>query len=321
MSSLIALEDAPELRKIDESKALQIKATFEPMVKLVEAVEGERQKVLESAKEGVTNQVMADARNLRLEVAKVRISAEKKRVAMKQEYLRAGQAVDGANNVLKWAIVGIEKEMTAIEKHFENAEKERLAALQIERVGLISPYLEDAGERDLASMEPDVWNAYFNTKKKDHEDRVAAEKKAEEDRLAEEEADRVERERVKAENERLRKEAKERDDKEAEEQAERDRVQKVKDDAHAAELEAERVEKKRIADELAAKEEAEAKEKADAEETRQAELNKGDSEKVADLIVDLEAIKAKYSFDSDSNKNMFTSVCNTLDTALERIIQ
>ena len=377
MNSLIVIEDAPELKKVDESKALQIKNTFEPMAQLVYAVEGERQKVLEAAKQGITKEVMADAKKLGAGVARIRIDTEKKRVAMKKEFLVAGQAVDGASNVLKHAIAGIENEMKEIVNHYENLEKKRLVELQAERVELISPYLEDAGERDLASMDTDVWDSYLSTKKQAHEDLVAAEEKAEADRIAKEEAEAKEQERIRLEKEQLKKDAEvkaaqdkidadkreednriererlkkedeqrelqrqkeirdseklekdrvakekvereERESKDREEQKERSRIAQEKQKAHEAELKAERDEKQKLTDDLKAKEDAAAKVIAEAETARQAELSKGDTEKVADLIADLKALKTKYSFESKINKTKYSYIQSDLDIAIERL--
>ena len=44
---------------------------------------------------------------------------------------------------------------------------------------MLGEYVEDAEERDLSSMDDDVWDAYLSTKKKDYEDKIAAENKAE----------------------------------------------------------------------------------------------------------------------------------------------
>ena len=47
-----------------------------------------------------------------------------------------------------------------------------------------------------------------------------------------------------------------------------------------------------------------------------AELNKGDADKVKDLINDLIAIKTKYTFKSKSNQKMLENVCLLIDKVL-----
>lgn len=158
--------------------------------------------------------------------------------------------------------------------------------MQHDRAEKLSIYLEDAYERSLSSMDEDVWIAYFESKKKEHEDRIAAENKAEEERIAREKAEAEERERIRKENEQLKKEAEKKEKEEA--------LRKTKEDA-----------------------EREAKEQ---EEARvQLELNKGDSDKVKDLKVDLIGLKSKYSFKSKKNQKMFSDVRLLIEKIINHI--
>lgn len=184
---IVSLE-TPEFAALPPSKAEQIRAVFVPMADMLEGFEGDYNEVMALAAVEVTPEVSARARRLRLDIAKIRVAAEKARVATKAEYLLASKAIDGTNNVLKWAISEKEEALEKIEKHAELLERARLDALQAERVEALLPYLEDAAERDLAGMDDDVWAAYLATKRKDHEDRTAA--------AAAAEAERAERERV-----------------------------------------------------------------------------------------------------------------------------
>lgn len=61
--------------------------------------------------------------------------------------------------------------------------------------------------------------------------------------------------------------------------------------------------------ELAERKRKEEEEQRRKEEEQQAELNKGDSEKVKDLISDLEEIRSKYQFKSKANKLKYQEVC------------
>lgn len=158
---------------------------------------------------------------------------------------------------------------------------------------------------------------------------------------AEQEAIRVENEKLKAEAIKREEEAEkqrieqkkiadkkeaDRIKKEAEEKAERKRLQKIEDDKKAK-LEEER----RLAKEKADRLEREAEEKrqeeikaekerlAKAEADKQAELNKGDKDKRKDLLRDLEVIKTKYSFKSDKNKKMYIDVNLLIDKVINHI--
>lgn len=183
MENQIVEINAPELKGIEQSKAEQIKATFVPMAEMLQGFEDAYSNVISESEKEITKEVTSRAKRLRLDIAKVRVQTEKIRKQQKEEYLMAGRAIDGVSNVLKWAISDKENKLKEIENYFEIQEQKRLEALQIERAEILSAYVVDAEERDLSSMDNDVWEAYLATKKKDYEDRVEAERKAKEERL------------------------------------------------------------------------------------------------------------------------------------------
>lgn len=346
-TALVKLE-TPELQAIEQSKAEQIKTTFEPMVQMLSELEAQYSEVVAESENGITKEVTAKAKRVRIDIGKVRIATEKIRVAQKEEYLRAGKAIDGVSNILKWVVTDKENKLKEIEDYFEIQEQKRIEALQLQRAEMLLPYVTDAFERKLAEMEEDVWNAYLAAKKKEHEDRLEAERKAEEERIAREKAEAAERQRIREENERLRKEAEEREKQakiEAEKRAKEDEARRKKDEAerkareekerkereeYEAKLKAEREERERIQreeeakrrkleEELRAKEEAERKAKEDEQARIQAEYSKGDAEKVKDLIADLKALKTKYSFKSKKNIKMYSDVSLLLEKVINHI--
>lgn len=207
----LELSNAPELQGVESSKAEHIRKVFEPMTKMLTAFEESYNEVVELAEKEITQEVTTQAKNLRIQISKIRTSAEKVRKDEKEEYLRAGKAIDGVNNILKWAIVEKENKLKDIENYFEIREQQRLVDLQYERMDLLQPFVGDDYVKDLSSMDEDVWNAYLSAKKKDYEDRIEAEKKAEADRIAKEKAEKEEQERIRKENEKLKKEAEERE--------------------------------------------------------------------------------------------------------------
>ncbi|MFT6442497.1 MAG: hypothetical protein ACJASM_002043 [Salibacteraceae bacterium] len=342
MSDEIVRFDAPELQGIESSKAEQIKATFEPMAKMLSSFEGQFEDIINEASKAVSTSLATKAKRLRLDIGRVRIETEKTRKAQKDEFLRAGKAIDGVSNILKWAITDKEEKLKEIENHFEIQEKKKLEALQLEREELLSDYVDDAHLRDLSGMQLDVWDAYLSTKKQDHVDRIAAEKKAEEERQAKIKAEEEENERVRKENEKLKSEAEEKErlekiekdkrkkeesDRKAKEESEkkaREEKERKDREAHEAELKIAKDKSDAIEQKLKAKEEAGQKEKAkeeadqkakeDAEKARiQYELSKGDEEKVKDLILDLKSLKEKYYFNSASSIKMYTDTCGLID--------
>jgi hypothetical protein len=113
----------------------------------------------------------------------------------KDYFLKGGQFVDA----IKRKEVAINERMENALQDIENYEKiieqKRLEELQEKRAKKLSKYVDDAHERNLSDMEEDVWKAYFETKKKQYEDRIEAEKKAEQERIQKERKEKLHNER------------------------------------------------------------------------------------------------------------------------------
>jgi len=385
MNELITLE-SKELSGIDQSKAAQIKAVFQPMeVTLFEFEEQFNAIVAESAA-GITEDLTKKAKRLRIDIGSVRINTEKTRKDQKEEYLLAGKAIDGVANILKWAVSQKEDKLEAIERHFETLEKQRIESLQTERASELSKYVDDVPS-DLGTMKDDVWSAYIEAKKKQHEERIEAERKAEAERAESARLDKLENERhlkilplrqfwipagynlrgmdepdfqtvvkfleeskaehdkkqaeIAAENERLKKEVEEKErlhkEEEAKRKAKEEETNRIRELAAKKEREEHEEKLKKEREERAKSEQIErekreaverelAEKKAEDERLKkeeaarvQAELSKGDSEKVADLKNDLLAIKVKYSFKSEKNKKMYGDVVVLIDKVIAHI--
>jgi hypothetical protein len=350
MENKLVVIEAPELKKVEQSKAEQIRKTFEPMYIMLDDFEQSYADVVSDSKNGIDESLIKRAKRLRLDIAKVRSSAENVRKKEKSQYLLAGKAIDGVNNILKWAVTEKEEKLKEIEKHFEIEEKKRIEQLQTERVELLTPYVEDAFMHTLHNMELDVWEIYLDTKKKQYSDRVEAEKKAEEERIASEKAEAEENERIRVENKRLEEEARERraeeiraeemrakEDaerkaKEEKERKEREEEERRVREAHEAQLKREREERERVEREerekreelerqIAEKEEKERKEREEEERKRQERLNKGDVGKIEDMIHDLKQIKCMYKFDAETNKQMHRWVSCKIDAMIDLILK
>ncbi len=208
----------------------------------------------------------------------------------KEFYLRGGQFVDAIKRKEVVENERMEANLKSNEDYFENLEKERLAQLQITRIEMLKMYIEDADKMDLSSMQDDVFEAFYNAKKKafedaieqariDEEARIEAEKKAEQERIADQERLKKEAEAQRLENERLRKEA---EQKEAELKAEREKAEKERlriEAENKAKLDAERLEREKVEAELKAKQEAELK--AEIERKALEEKTRKDAEKAA----------------------------------------
>lgn len=277
----------------------------------------------EVSKLEITEENIPKFKELRLKIVKNRTQGIVKwHKTNKEFFLTGGKFVDAIKNKELAINEQMESKLMEAEKFFENQEKERIAKLQAEREWELKDYVEDAHERDLASMDQDVWESYLATKKKAYLDLIEAERKAEEERQNQIEAERLEQERIKKENARLKAEAEERERIARIEQKKRDKIEaerlakekaerlareekerKEKEEFEAklrAEREAkekiereERLKRQKLEEELQAKKDAEAKAKAEAESKLQAELNKDDEDKVKDLVSDLETLKTK----------------------------
>lgn len=387
MKELITLE-SNEMKAIEQSKAVQIKATFDPMAKKLFKFEESFNEIIKESENGITADIVKKAKRLRLDIAKVRTGTEKIRKEQKEEYVRAGKAIDGVANILKWAVTDKENKLKEIESYFEQFEKERLDRLQKERVEQLSKFVDNSESMELYTMTEEVFNAYLVAKEKEYNDRIEAEKKAEAERIERERLDRLEnnryltilpyrqfwdcdnydlrnmpnssfntivtdlenkkvfydneQKRIQAENERLKKEAEEKERKRQEEERKRkakeETERKVREEEarkkreeFERELKAEREEKERIAKierekrekaerELKEQREAERKRKEAEEAKKQADLNKGDKDKLTDLLSDLNELKTKYEFKSKKNIQMYSSLSKMIDQLVNFVI-
>lgn len=184
MGSII-LKD--QLKGIEESKARQIEAVFAPMVEMLKGFESAFDEIVS---QDITEDLCKKAKRLRLDIAKIRTSADKERKSQKDEYLRASNAIQGVYNILKFAVVEKEEKLKEIENYYANLEKERKAKLQIERSEELEKYEVEVIPENLGDMSDDVWNNFIAGTKFNYETQKEAERKAE--------AERVEKERIKA---------------------------------------------------------------------------------------------------------------------------
>ena len=330
---------------IEKSKAEQMEAAFVPMINRLKEMETEYDPIIAKAKEGVDTEIAAEAKKLRLQYVKGRTSVDAIHKVGKQEALLLGRAWDGLKNQYLYITNQKEEELKKIENHFELIEAERKENLRVERENAVEPYETDIEHISLGEMSKEVWENYFNGVKVSHEQKAAAELKAEEDRIAVEQAKADERARIQEENKRLQKEAEAKEKamqaereaaakKLAEEQAkaEAERLaleEKARKEAEEAEAQRQKAEAERKVAEEAAQKEAEAKAKVEAElqaakdakaaaEAKreaivQAELSKGDAEKFKTILTDLTALKTKYQFESDKYKEKHFGVNGLID--------
>lgn len=281
----------PKEYGLEENKAADISAQFKPMLDKMVELEKEYNEVIklpiEDPKTAVT------AKSLRLKYVKVRTGTAEIHKAQKAFYLAGGRFVDGWKNAQLFASEGIEKKLEEIENYAANLEKERIAKLQLERENELSVYeVENVEMLQLGLMTDAVWSNFLAGTKANHEaklkaeaDRIEAERLIAEQKEKERIAYEAEQERIRKENEALKAEA---ERKEKELQKERDEAAKKLADEQAkakaeadkirAENEAKLLEEKKRADKLA----ADLKAKEDAEKEAKLLAEEAEKKRIAD---------------------------------------
>lgn len=252
---------------LDEVKTKSIMESFNGFFEIASEWESKAKEIV------VTDENQKDlmklAREGRLFLKTKRIDVENKRKALKEQSLREGQTIDSIARVLKNLIEPIEEYLETQEKFAEIKEANRKAALEAERIEILKPLNTPYNFYDLKNMSEDDFDSLvlgLLGLKAAINEKIAAQKRAEEERIAIEKAEAEERERVRLENERLRAEAAEREKQiaaervriEAERKAAEEKARKEREEVERK-LRAEAAERERIEAELKAKKEAEEK--------------------------------------------------------------
>lgn len=167
------------------------------LTKNLDLIIKEREVLIDAYEDVVSLEITEDNlkifRELRLQIRDNRTKGiEKWHKENKAYFLQGGKFIDAIKRKEVEVNSRMEEKLLNAEKHFENLEKERLEKLNTERREKLSKYLEDVEHLDLSTMDEDVWNAYYQTKKKSYYDRIEAEKKAKEERLEVERRDKIE---------------------------------------------------------------------------------------------------------------------------------
>ena len=211
------------------------------------------------------------ANTIRLGVRQVRIEAEKQFDAKRSEVQQAMLSYKTedslwlkAKQTMQILTKEIEENARWKEETAKRVEAERKEIETQKRMIQVAKFNSDLHRSEFENMSSEMFDLFLSGIEKTYNDKIEAERIAEEARLAAIEADRLERERIKAENERLAAEAAEKEKQLQAERAEAARKQKEIEDAAR--------EAQRIANEKAAKERAEAEKVLQAERAKQAAL-------------------------------------------------
>lgn len=279
----------------DKSVAVELKELFDPLAIQAQIWADKAKAIVVTSPDQVD--LMVQAREARLNLKDIRLSADKVRKDRKEQYLRNGRAVDGAFNIIKAIIVPIEEHLKAQEDFVKREEDRIKRELSDHRVSELSQYEVETQFYNLGEMSEEGYKQLLDSSRLVFEQRRADAEKAEQERIAEEKARAEKRKAMEEENARLKKEAEERERIEAERAAKEEKERQAMEaklekerKAAAEKLQKEKEERERVEAELQAKREAEEKAKAEAiERERQAKLapDKVKLEKLAVTVTEI----------------------------------
>ena len=146
---------------------------------------------------------MKMAREARLALKEIRVSADKTRKQLKEDSLRYGKAVQGVYNLIEYLIAPIEKHLQEQEDFVVIQEVKRKAEIKASREVELQPFAEFVPfGLNLGEMSEEDYVKTLNGAKLQLQAKIEAEQKAEAERIAREKAEAEERERIRIENER-----------------------------------------------------------------------------------------------------------------------
>ena len=196
---------------LEKPAALSLAETFKPIFAKARAAIADAQGVAESVKDSTCVREIRKSRACRLALRAVRLESENTRRAQKQHALLYGKAVDGFHNILLADLSPVETALQEAEDVAERAEAARLAQLKADREKELVPLLDDMFHPgivgDLSALSEKDFAKMLSDAKLLRQAKIDAAAKIEADRKAKEESDRIERERIAAENVRLKVEA------------------------------------------------------------------------------------------------------------------
>ena len=255
---------------IDLSEAETIKAAYLPFLSLYNDIMHQAMKI------DKINPTMLDeeiASKLRKATVKIRTSAEAFKTERKSQYLLKGNIEQSAYNLIANTCKLAELEFEKVEKATEIKEAARKEELKKERLEQLLPFnFINDGTFDLGSMDEKMFKMLHRSIVNEFEEKIAADVKAEADRIKKEHEEAEAKKKLEEENARLKIESDAKDkllaDQKAKAEAdlaETNRIAKIESDKQAKIIADQKAEAKRIADNVAkAAHEASEKIKADA---------------------------------------------------------
>lgn len=219
---------------------------------------------------------MAEAREKRLALKKVRTTVENKRKELKADIVKSGKAIDSVARFVKEVITPAEEYLQLQEDFVKIQEQQRLAELRETRLLELSGITDDAVLYDIDNMDEDQYTDLVERLKAEKVERERLAKAAEELRIKQEAEEKERQAAIEAENAKLKAEAA----KLAEEQAAANAVVQLEQDRLKAEAQKAAQEKQALEDEIARKAEEERKAVEEAVAAEKAKAAAPDKEKL-----------------------------------------
>ena len=226
-TELTVIEFEPIVKQSGLDKAEQYAAIFSPFMVTLKQLSDKAVTVNHDNPTAIDAKI---AREVRLALVKNRTATAKQKDLSKATLMAETNLIQNLHNVVINSSQLVEADLEAVEKFAENKEKERKAALSIERATMFTEYGTDLTGYDLGAMADNVFNDLLESQKLLHEKRIADAAKAEAERIAAAKAELKRQAALKAENEKLKKEAKLAAEKLAAEKAEAARLAKIEQD-------------------------------------------------------------------------------------------
>lgn len=171
----------------------QIHKAFAPFFKDAKLLEAEALALVVTSADQYEE--MNRARDMRKALQRIRLDAEEAKKTLKADVLLRGRAIDGMFNIIQFAIKPLEKHLENQEKFAELLAEKEKSEIKAKREAELTQYGVDVTFIHVEDMPADVYENFLSKAKKEFDDKVEAEKKAESDRLEKERLDKVEMDR------------------------------------------------------------------------------------------------------------------------------
>jgi hypothetical protein len=192
---------------LEKTAASSLADAFKPIFVKARAAIDDARGVAESVKDATCVKEIRKSRACRLALRAVRLESEAARKKQKEHAVIYGRAVDGFHNILLADLSPVETALQEAEDIAERAEASRLALLKADREKELAPYLDTPILGDLSELSAENYAKVLADAKLLKQAKIDAAAKAEAEAKAKTEADRIERERIAAENSKLKAEA------------------------------------------------------------------------------------------------------------------